>query len=357
MFNFEDGELETKNINGVEIFAVGTHNGKEFDESDLEQIVNSYRSVKNEIEAPIKAGHSNQLAINDGMPALGWVDKVYKEDMKVKADFKNVPEKVANLIKSRAFKKVSIELLPTFTDSEGNEHEKVLSGVALLGADTPAVKTLDDIPKLFDNTENEKVLTYSMEIEEYDENGNPISDDNPNEGDDGEEMSESDNQSIEISMDSFDAEDIDKEQVKEAISNFIEESTSEGGNSVDEEEVNELKQERDEFKEKAEELEEQNEELADKYSELQEKVLEYKLDSACQELGLAEDKEEKFCDFVTAQVQEFSDERAEEVIDDAKDLIGSVSEQPDTQEYTAQTGEPESGEKDVEQQVESILDS
>lgn len=254
------------------------------------------------------------------------------------------------MIKSRAFKKVSIELLPSFTDSDGNEHEKVLSGVALLGADTPAVKTLNDIPKLFDNSEQEEVLTYSMEIEETEEEEFTDTDDNPNEGDDDEEMSDKDLNKI------LDENDISKDEFSELLSNFSDDST-EGGNSVDEEEVEELKQERDEFKERVDELEDEKEELTEKYSDLQEKVLEYKLDSACQELGLAEEKEDKFRDFVTAQVEEFSDERAEEVIDDAKDLIGTVSEQPDTQEYTAQTGAPESGEENVEDQVESILEA
>lgn len=165
-------DLETRDINGVEIFATGTHNGDMFAEKDLDTIVDSFNKTKEFMKPFLKFGHNKEqrIAKSDGMPALGWIESLKRKGTKIVADFKRIPKKVHDLIASGAFRRISIEM---FTEKliDGKTFKNVLSAVALLGADIPAVKTLDDIINLFAQQEGVKVFdeeeeckTYSLDI-------------------------------------------------------------------------------------------------------------------------------------------------------------------------------------------------
>lgn len=133
---------------GAEIFKVGTHNGLDFSAADLDAIVNAFDALKDTIRVPLKFGHNNEQTITDGQPALGWVDRVWKDGIKLLADFSGVPTVVFEAIKNGLYRNVSIELLKDVGLDGGAVRPWVLDGVALLGADSPAVRGLKDLQAL-----------------------------------------------------------------------------------------------------------------------------------------------------------------------------------------------------------------
>lgn len=133
-------------LKGVEIFAEGTWNGNSITGSVLTNIVHAFEATKTHIKPPLKLGHNPEqdLLRNDGLPAAGWVSNVYIQGKKLLADFVDIPQKVYELIKKKAYRKVSVEIFSGYTFN-GKTYPSLLGAVALLGADTPAVMTLSDI--------------------------------------------------------------------------------------------------------------------------------------------------------------------------------------------------------------------
>lgn len=63
------------------------------------------------------------------------------------ADLDDVPEELAEKIKSKRFRKVSAEIYDNFSDDHGNKYGKAIRRVSLLGFEPPAVKRLKDLPQ------------------------------------------------------------------------------------------------------------------------------------------------------------------------------------------------------------------
>jgi hypothetical protein len=137
----------SKAIKGAEVFSVGTHNGLTFTESDLDAIVSSFEALNKAARVPLKFGHNDEQDMTDGKPALGWVQRVWRDGKKLFADFMDVPTVVFEAIRKGLYKQVSIELLKNYS-REGSSYPWVLDAVALLGADIPAVKDLRDLQTL-----------------------------------------------------------------------------------------------------------------------------------------------------------------------------------------------------------------
>jgi len=132
---------------GAEIFSTGTHNKMEFKDSDLEAIVKAFDALGASARVPLKFGHNNDQTITDGQPALGWVQRVWKDGNKLLADFVDMPTVVFDVIKKGLYKFVSVELLQNY-NRNGASFPWVLDAVALLGADIPAVSGLKDLQAL-----------------------------------------------------------------------------------------------------------------------------------------------------------------------------------------------------------------
>lgn len=128
----------------VEIFAVGQWNGMDFGIEDLNMMASAFSSLKDYHRVPLKFGHNDEQPMTDGQPALGWMDNVWVEGNKLMAHFSDMPELVYNAMKAKLYRNVSIEL-DMGVEHKGNYYTWVLSGVALLGADIPAVNTLSDL--------------------------------------------------------------------------------------------------------------------------------------------------------------------------------------------------------------------
>ena len=148
---------DTRDIEGVEVFASGTWNGDKYTEKDLDEMVTAYNETKHEIKPYLKLGHSEKqkLAQRDGLPSLGWIENLRRVGSKLIADFKRIPQKIYDLIERKAYARVSSEV---FFDIEvmGKKFKKMLKAVALLGGDTPAVQNLNDIMALYSfKTEDE----------------------------------------------------------------------------------------------------------------------------------------------------------------------------------------------------------
>lgn len=128
----------------AEVFAVGKWNGLEFSESDLDQIAETFEALGDRHRVPLKLGHNDDQPMTDGQMALGWVEKVWREGQKLMARFVDLPDVLYNAIQQKRFRNVSIEL-DIGVKHKGRDYPYVLSGVAILGADIPAVNTLADL--------------------------------------------------------------------------------------------------------------------------------------------------------------------------------------------------------------------
>lgn len=155
-----DFSADTKNIKGVEIFAAGTWNGDAYTDSDLDTLVNAFKATKDALKPYLKLGHSEDqtLLAEDSLPAAGWVANIYRVGHKLLADFCDIPNKIADLIKAKAYKRVSSEIFVN-VNVNGKKYPYALKAVALLGGETPAVQTLDDIHALY--ALDQSVLAYA----------------------------------------------------------------------------------------------------------------------------------------------------------------------------------------------------
>jgi len=149
----------TKTVQEVEVFAVGEwtdSEGNTYDwtADDLKEMVEAY-SNSEDPRVSLKVGHTEddfnirianalgipvELAMGDengqGQIALGYVSQLAFIGDKLVADFMGVPEAITDLIEGGQFNAVSSEI------DLGHDGSKILSGVALLGVEDPAVTSL-----------------------------------------------------------------------------------------------------------------------------------------------------------------------------------------------------------------------
>jgi len=139
-------------ISNLEIFGAGTHNSMSgkftVTEADLDEIVAAFEGLKgtNIVKPHLKLGHTDAqkwFGQKDGIPALGWIEKVWRVGTKLLADIADVPSALIDLIRQGRYHNVSAEV---YWDADIKNGEKkfsrVLSAVSLLGVEMPAVKDL-----------------------------------------------------------------------------------------------------------------------------------------------------------------------------------------------------------------------
>lgn len=162
--------LPTEDLLGVEIFSVGNWNGEPYTEPQIEDLINNTNELIGEglLEPPSKIGHKDdqQFLEREGYPAAGWVTRLYRMGEKVLADVTGVPEKIATLIKARAYANISSEIWRNFGKApNGKTYHHVLKAIAFLGEEIPAVNNLDDIVALYGSTRGRHggALTYASD--------------------------------------------------------------------------------------------------------------------------------------------------------------------------------------------------
>ena len=167
----------------VEAFAAGTWNGDKYTVEDLQDMVRNFQALGDTVKPPVKLGHNEKQLkdiMQDGQPALGWVKSLKCVKDKIIATLTQVPDIVYQAIRSGRYKRVSSEIYWNYKQG-GKVFNKVFAGLALLGADIPAVSSLKDLEayltQSMQDASFEKVAIYSFET---DESGSRI---NSNEGD------------------------------------------------------------------------------------------------------------------------------------------------------------------------------
>ena len=166
-----------KTVIGLEIFSIGTHTDSqgmtnEFTADDVNYMVGAFGVPE---FVPVKLGHTSDefqqkvaselglppAVLNgeneglDGVASLGQVIKIYPEGNKLVADLK-VPDAMAQLFADGYFRDVSCEL------SADDEDRWILDGLAMLGAERPAVEDLAGISEAYVARKREAVATRSF---------------------------------------------------------------------------------------------------------------------------------------------------------------------------------------------------
>lgn len=166
-----------KALKGVEIFAVGSWKGSKqitVTSDDLDAMVNSFTELSAKVpgyKPMLKLGHTDQqkyFGQKNGAPNLGIIERIWREGDKILADFGNVPDALLALVEKGRHNAVSIEMYPK-VEHGGQTFSNVLTAVALLGAELPAVKGLKELAESLFAEETlvfgEGVLTFQQETE------------------------------------------------------------------------------------------------------------------------------------------------------------------------------------------------
>lgn len=146
-----------KDLLGVEIFSTGTFTpggsakGRKvtITSADLDEMVQSFQELVpiGGFTPVLKLGHAEAqrfMGQASGAPNLGIVKMIRRVGNKIIADFANVPDAVMDLIRLKRFRNVSVEIVPSI-EFDGRTFANVLTAVALLGAELPAVKGLKEL--------------------------------------------------------------------------------------------------------------------------------------------------------------------------------------------------------------------
>lgn len=149
--------LKTRELTDVEILRPGNFHGQgcppegcPFTVEMFGDMVEAQTELAGKFDAPVKLGHDDdqKLVQEDGFPSAGWIKSLRLNGEVLMADLTQVPEKVAQLIDAGAYRKRSAEVAPNL-EIDGRKFKWVVTGLALLGADLPAVDSLDDIRALY----------------------------------------------------------------------------------------------------------------------------------------------------------------------------------------------------------------
>lgn len=167
-------------IKGVEVFSAGTWNDEKYTVDDLHEMVKAFNENSTGARPYLKLGHDPKQRVlkkaldyeeHDGMPAAGWIQKIYVVGEKLVADFFDIPERIYKLIQQKTYRKVSSEIFHNITIGE-KKYGKMLAAVALLGADNPGVMNLNDIMSVYkkfegsyDKIEIDNEIEFSMNSE------------------------------------------------------------------------------------------------------------------------------------------------------------------------------------------------
>lgn len=236
----DEDDQETYTVEDVELFSAGTWKGDKYTTDDLDQIVVNFALLRQTIKPPFVLGHGDQALLRaSGLPAAGWVTKLRRVGKKLIADIAEAPRAVYNLIKKKAYKRISCEIYQNYQDSKGKRHGLALARVAILGGDIPAVKTLKDIEALYaDNTHDNEIrtVTYTMpETKETLDKKKEIEDEETEETPGEEENEETAEEEEE------EEEETSEEETQEDTSNDTEKDKTEQSTQSDTELVEKIK--------------------------------------------------------------------------------------------------------------------
>ena len=155
-------ELETVTIRAVELL----HSGKFEARTGPITVTPGYlasiveASKDNEVREPVlKIGHADSRfnkQKGDGNPAFGWIRnlRLAEAGEKLVGDLVGIPRRLASMIVGSPdapapYRSRSVELEHRVKTPSGNSYEVVMTALALLGEQEPAVASLDDVMNLY----------------------------------------------------------------------------------------------------------------------------------------------------------------------------------------------------------------
>lgn len=159
----------TARIPRLNAFRVGTWNGIAFSADDLNSVVSAFDTLSTgptpEIQPVAVLGHSEDqpFMVAEGLNNVGLVSDCYAEGDRLYLDVDDAPANFAAACNAKRYSAVSVEFKQDYTDSQGRTWPWVLSRVAFLGAELPAVKGLEPVPQAVfaASTDKTKVFTFS----------------------------------------------------------------------------------------------------------------------------------------------------------------------------------------------------
>lgn len=134
----------------LEIAKTGNYPQGDITVADLDQIVEAYDPAVH--EAPLVLDHAPEGQDHKG-PAFGWVESLKRVGDTLVARVKQVPEELAELIKSGRYTQRSVEIYLNFQ----GKGKKYLKRVAMLGAAVPAVQGMAPVTFAEDGGPSETV--------------------------------------------------------------------------------------------------------------------------------------------------------------------------------------------------------
>lgn len=164
--SIKTSQIKRNRLESVPIFKVGSWKGYNYKIEDLDEIVkNTNALIKEKLhEPPVKLGHredQKKLLEESGLPAFGYVERLYRIGDQIFADIIDVPDEVMDWVARRLYDKVSSEIYLEYEHPETKENiGKVLRAVAFLGADIPAVKGLGSIMFHKENKSKIKIISF-----------------------------------------------------------------------------------------------------------------------------------------------------------------------------------------------------
>lgn len=166
----EDFAETLHNLTNVEIFKSGIWNETKFTDEDLDEIAANFNRVG--FQPPVKLGHTKDPSAR----AFGWVKNVRRVGNKLIADFVDMPERVVEAIKEKGFNAVSSEIFFNLKRN-GKKFGKALAGVALLGAEVPAVDGLKPVSESLEFQDEDDVRDFQINQDDMDDKENTMSED------------------------------------------------------------------------------------------------------------------------------------------------------------------------------------
>src|SRR5215471_450519 len=136
----------------IHIMTEGTWQGDHYGPKEFQEMCENFRKFSTGpnplVENPAVVGHEEEQIDFTGVPAVGWVKRLYCEGPDLFADVSQVFPPIARLIEAGAYKHVSPEIYPPDHLPEGVEGARghMLRRVAFLGGELPHLKSIADLP-------------------------------------------------------------------------------------------------------------------------------------------------------------------------------------------------------------------
>lgn len=131
-------------VRGMQIFRVGTWNGKNFTQEDLDTMVSNFNELIGQIVPKVKITHRDDQESLAGLASYGDMVRMFREGDGLYADFERMPSEVADWVRTGRFAERSVEMYPSMTIN-GKRYEKIITAVSLLGHEIPAVAGMEPV--------------------------------------------------------------------------------------------------------------------------------------------------------------------------------------------------------------------